>query len=420
MDYPINPAEPLTMHIDLNSAFASAEQQANPCLRGRPIGVAANLSPGGCIISPSVEAKQLGVKVGFRVKDAQAICPSIVIIAPDPDKYFHVHRLFSSIFRSYSPHVVPLSIDEAVIKFDGTLGLHKMSLEEIGMEIKQRMHNEVGDWIRCNVGIGTNRFLAKLAASLHKPDGLDIITEANLRETYAQLALKDLSGINTRNAIRLEFAGIFSPLQFLDAPVWKLWKQVFQSVQGHHWYYRLRGYEVDDISFKRRTYGQTYALHRFTDDSKELSGLMMKLCEKMGRRLRRLGNYAQGIHVWCGYRGFPGWHMGKKFKMRLYSTAELHGKAIELLEQRPRGYKVTHLGVTCYDLQLLEPQPPQLFETADMKGVRAAQALDKVNDIYGEYSVYSSRMFGLEGEIIKRVPFHATTDTLSEIYLESD
>jgi DNA polymerase-4 len=382
--------------------------------------VAANLSPGGCIISPSIEAKQLGIKVGFRVKDAQAVCPDIVIVAPDPDKYFHVHRQFSKIFRSYSPHVVPLSIDEAVIKFDGTLGVHKMSLEDIGLEIKQRMHDEVGDWIRCNVGIGTNRFLAKMAAGLHKPDGLDTLTAQNLRETYSRLRLKDLTGINTRNAIRLEFAGIYSPIEFLDAPVWKLWKQVFQSVQGYHWFYRLRGYEVDDISFKRRTYGQTYALHKFTDNSTDLSKLMMKLCEKMGRRLRRSGNYAQGIHVWCGYRGFPGWHMGRKFKTRLYSTVDLHTKAMELLERRPRGYKVTHIGVTCYDLKLLDPQPPQLFETPDMKSIRVAQALDKVNDRYGEYSVMSSRMFGLDGEIVKRVPFHATTDTLSEIYLEPD
>ncbi len=418
MDIPINSAAPLTMHIDLNSAFATAEQQANPLLRGRPIGVAANVSEGGCVISPSVEAKALGVKCGFRVRDAKRLVPGIIIIPPDPDKYFHVHRAFSKIFSSYSPDVVPLSIDEAVIKFDGTLGIHNKSLIDIGYEIKQRMQDEIGEWISCNVGIATNRFLAKLAASLHKPDGLDVITDKNLRQIYSNLRLQDLSGINTRNAFRLEFAGIYTPLEFLDAPIWKLWKEVFQSVNGHHWYYRLRGYEVDNVSYKRQTYGQTYALHKFTDDTGELSKLMMKLCEKMGRRLRKSGKYAQGIHIWCGYRGFPGWHMGKKFSTVLYSTQDLHSKAMQLLMGRPRGYKVTHLGVTCYDLSELEPQPPQLFETDDMKRIRIAKALDSINDRYGEYSVHSSRMFGLEQEIIKRVPFRATTDTLTEIYFE--
>ena len=418
MDYPINQVEPLTMHVDLNSAFASAEQQANPCLRGRAIGVAANLSPGGCIISPSIEAKKLGIKVGFRVKDAQMVCPDIVIVAPDPDKYFHVHRSFSKIFKSYSPHVVPLSIDEAVIKFDGTLGHHGKSLVDIGYEIKQRMKDEVGDWIQCNVGIATNRFLAKLAASLHKPNGLDVITADNLRDILSNLALKDLSGINTRNAIRLEFAGIFTPIQFLDAPVWKLWKEVFNSINGRHWYYRLRGYEVDDLTFKRKTYGQTYALHKFTDDTDELSKLMMKLCEKMGRRLRSSKQYARGIHVWCGYRGFPGWHQGKKFNSEMYATSDLHERAMGLLQGRTRGLKVTHIGVTCFDLHSLEPRPLQLFETEDRKRMRVADALDALNNRYGEYSVYSSRMFGLDGEIVKRVPFHATTDTLSEIYFQ--
>lgn len=418
MDIPINPAEPLTMHVDLNSAFATSEQQANPLLRGRPVGVTANMSEGGCIISPSIEAKALGVKVGFRVKDAKRLVPNIVIITPDPDKYYHVHRCFRDIFRSYSPHVEPLSIDEAVIKFDGTLGIHKKSLEEIGLEIKQRMRDEIGEWISCNVGIGTNYFLAKLAASLHKPDGLDIITHENLRDVYSQVTLKDLTGINVGNSFRLEFAGIYTPLQFLDAPIWKLWKEVFQSINGYHWYYRIRGYEVDNLSFKRKTYGQTYALHHFTDDTKELSKLMMKLCEKMGRRLRRSGQYACGIHVWTGYRGFPGWHEGKKYKTVLYATQDLHAKAMHLLSHRPRGLKVTHIGVTCYDLHILEPQPPQLFETEDMKKIRIAKALDAVNDRYGEYTSHSATMHGLDDQIIKRVPFHATADTLSEIYFE--
>src|SRR5471030_2321294 len=206
MDYPVNNAAPLMMHIDMNSCFASVEQQANRLLRGQPVGVAANVSLGGCVISPSKEMKARGVKIG-RVKDVLAVIPEARIIPSDPDKYFYIHKRFAALFREYSPDVVPLSIDEAVINFSGTLGMHQKDMAQIGREIKRRMSEEIGDSLTCNVGIGTNRFLAKLAAGLHKPDGLDVITVDNLRDVYAEQDLLDLCGINVRNKVRLVLNG---------------------------------------------------------------------------------------------------------------------------------------------------------------------------------------------------------------------
>jgi DNA polymerase-4 len=414
MDYPVNKAAPLMMHIDLNSCFASVEQQANTSLRGKPVGVAANVSLGGCVISPSKEMKARGVKIG-RVRDVLAIIPEATIIPPDPDKYFYIHQRFSELFKEYSPHVVPLSIDEAVISFDGLLGLHGKDMVQIGQEIKDRMQAEIGDWLTCNVGIGTNRFLAKLAAGLHKPDGLDVVTHENLREVYSGLDLLDLCGINTRNKVRLVMAGIYTPVDFFDAPVWKLWKQVFNSVAGYQWYMRLRGWEVDDVSYGRKSYGQQYALHHFTSENQDLSRLMMKLCEKMGRRLRRSGHYAQGIDVYCSFVDHTGWHKAKKTSMILYHTGDLHGFAMQLFAGRP-AKKVTHLSVTCYGLKPKGQLPQTLFDTEVEKRMRIADALDACNDKYGEYSVHPAAMVGMENEVIKRVPFHATTDTLSEIY----
>ena len=294
------------------------------------------------------------------------------------------------------------------------------TLEAVGQEIKDRMQSEIGDWLTCKVGIGTNRFLAKLAASLHKPDGLDTISHENLREIYSQVKLLDLCGINTRNKARLNFAGIYEPIEFLDAPVWKLWKQVFGSVQGRHWYMRLRGYEVDNISYGRRSYGQSYALHYFTNDTVELSKLMMKLCEKMGRRLRRSGNYATGIHVHCGFRGAPWWHKGQKTGSTLYATTDLHAAAMRMLRTRPMENKVTHLSVSCYGLHPIASIPPTLFETDESRAMRMADAMDQANDQFGEYVLTPASMMGMEQQVVKRVPFHATTDTLSEIYEDSE
>ena len=415
MDLPINPAEPLCLHVDLNGAFATIEQQANRLLRGKAVAVAANPTIRGTIISPSYEAKAFGIKTGDRVFEALERYPRLVVLHADPDKYFHVHRQFARIFADYSPDVTALSIDEAVINFAGTARIRRRSLEGIGYEIKRRIRREIGEWISCNVGIGTNRFLAKTAASLHKPDGLDIITAENVREVYGTLDLLDLCGINRRNKARLNLAGIYTPLEFLDAPVWQLKNQAFESITGYYWYLRLRGYEIDAQRHARKSFGQQYHLHRFTADTAELSRLTMKLCEKMGRRLRRAGLCATGVAVSCGMReGY--WHESHKTPDVLYATQELHQAAMALLAHRPFGLLVTHLGVSCYGLKPLAAQSMPLFGTIKQRRMRLAMAADAVNDRFGEYVVHPATMMGLEDEIVKRVPFHATTDTLSEIY----
>src|SRR5688572_16297196 len=202
-EVPINSAEPLIMHVDMNSCFATMEQQANPLLRGRPVGVAAYASPYGCVIAPSIEAKQAGVKTGMRVWEAQKYCPDIFIIQSNPPLYRDAHVRFKHIFESYSDKVIPKSIDEAIIDFHGTSQVRTKSLVQIGYEIKQRVRDEIGEWVRVNVGISTNQFLAKQAAGLNKPDGLDVITEANLLDVYRGLELIELTGINVRYRRRL-------------------------------------------------------------------------------------------------------------------------------------------------------------------------------------------------------------------------
>ncbi len=277
MDLPINHHEPLVMHIDLNSCFASVEQQANRTLRGRPIVVAAYPTPGGCVLAPSIEAKVLGIKVGMRVRDAQAICRDVVVLTPDVAKVQAVHERMMRVFRRYTSDMTPKSIDEAVLDFAHCEAVVKRPIESVAREIKASIRREIGEWLRCSIGLGTNRFLAKVGAGLRKPDGFDVIRADNLREVYGWLKLVDLPGINTRYEARLHASGIFTPLEFLDAGWGTLVKQVFKSTEGHRWYLRLRGWEVDRISFGRKSFGHSYALPRPTADRPALSRLVMKL-----------------------------------------------------------------------------------------------------------------------------------------------
>src|SRR5438128_5682688 len=104
----LNHNDPTIMFVDLNSAFATCEQQANPLLRGKPIVVAAYNSPNGCVVSPSIEAKyQYRIKTGMTVRDAKLLCPTVLVKTPDPPKYRSVHQQFARIFRDYSPAVTP-------------------------------------------------------------------------------------------------------------------------------------------------------------------------------------------------------------------------------------------------------------------------------------------------------------------------
>lgn len=414
MDLPLNRNTPAVMHMDLNSCFATAEQQANPLLRGKPIAVAAYTSPNGCVISPSIEAKRLGIKVGMQVRDARLICKNIIIRPPDPPKYRDIHTRFCRLFREYSPSVVPRSIDEAVIDFTGTPA-ESRGLVNIGKEIKQRIRKEIGEWISCSIGISTNRFLAKLAASLKKPDGLETITWQNVKDIYSRVTLIDLNGINTRFQARLNAWGIFTPLDFLSADINLLQKQVFGSICGYYWYLRLRGWEIDAVDFGRKSYGQSYALQAPTADPKNLSRMIMKLCEKMGRRLRNAQYMAQGIHVSCLYRDGTHWHEGRTLHLPVYDTRDLYVKAIWVFNHQPERKIITHLSVSCFHLIPSKPEQLDLFQSSASRKKDLAEALDKINDKYGEYIITPALMMGMDEVIIDRVAFGGVKD-LEDLY----
>lgn len=414
MELPLNHNKPTIMHIDLNSCFATVEQQANLHLRGRPLVIAAYTTPNGCVISPSIEAKKLGIKVGMTVRDARLISKDVIVRDPDPMLVRDVHIKFKKICTEYSPVVIPKSIDEVVIDFAGTPAIKK-GLINIAHEIKARFRKEIGEWISCNIGIATNRFLAKLAASLHKPNGLDVITHENLHYIYNSVKLIDLNGINTRFEARLNANGIFTPIQFLNAGENFLRKQVFHSICGYHWYLRLRGWEIDDVEFKRKSFGQDYSLGKKTKNPQELAKLLMKLCEKMGRRLRSSGNSAMGIHVAVIYDDWTYWHRGRKLHTPLYTTTELYIKALWVLNQQPEKKVVAKLSVSCFDLIPNTSSQQTLFDIDTDKTKKVSDAMDKINDRYGEFVITPALMMGMRDLVVDRVAFGGVKD-LEDLY----
>ncbi len=402
----LNYNRPLIMHVDLNSCFAIIEQQANPLLRNRPVGVAAYDTPNGIILAASYDAKAKGVKVGTPVREAKLLCPGIVVLTPDPDKYFDAHARFKKVLLKYTSSITPKSVDEFVIDFVGSPVIRNgLLLEDIGHKIKQDVKEALGEYVTINVGIGPNRFLAKLAAGLNKPDGLDVINSDNLRQVYSKLDLVDLPGINHRYKARLNLAGIYTPLEFLDATIPKLKHQVFHSINGFYWYLRLRGHEVDSEDFSRKSFGQQYAMGHKTADKQEIARLLMKLCEKAGRRLRQDGYSANGIAFWLAFSNRTYFSKRQKTASSMYATSDIYRAANHLLESVDIPAPATNIGVTVYDLSPITPYQIGLFDNQSGDNRALARAADKVNDRYGEFTLVPAIMANMEDTIIKRVAF---------------
>ncbi len=410
MDLPLNNARSLIMHVDLNSCYAIIEQQANPLIRHKPVGVAAYTSPGGFIIASSYEARREGIKL-MRIRDTQAIDKDIIILPPDPEKYFDAHRRFRAVLEKYTSDITPKSIDEFVVDFKGSKALRDgRSLVSIGHQIKRDIKASLGEYVTVNIGIAPNRFLAKVAAGLHKPNGLDVINGQDIREVYRQLQLIDLPGINYRYKARLNLAGIFTPLEFLDAPMHQLKGQVFKSIVGYYWYLRLRGYEVDAATFGVKSFGNDYAVGDKTDDPEKVARLLMKLCEKTGRRLRKHDYQARGVFLGLGFENKTWWGKSKRVKSLLYSTPDIYVQTVQLLRQVQFPARVTHINIAVFDVVPATPVQLGIFDGTRLDTHSLARASDKLNDKYGEFTVVPATMANMEQIIIKRVPFGSVRD----------
>ncbi|MFZ2125854.1 MAG: hypothetical protein WA087_04020 [Candidatus Saccharimonadales bacterium] len=399
-----NREEPLIMHVDLNSAFATIEQQSRPLLRGKPVAIINRRTEFTAIVTASYEAKALGVKVGMRFIEAAYLAPGLVGIESDPPKYRFVYQKLMNILNSYSPNVVMKSIDEGVIDFHG-FNNHR-PLVEIGYEIKRRLRDEIGVWMRCNVGIGSNRFLAKTAAGLHKPDGLDVITADNLRAVYETMELTDLTGIATHYGQRLRAVGIDTPIKFLDTSEITLQKVVFKGICGRQWYARLRGYEVDDREITTKTVGRQYVLEDRNLTRAEITARLHHLCESVGYRLRSQDKLARGVFVYAKTLSHKYWHASRMCQLPFYSDGAINGLAQLLFTDAPEDIK--EIGVRCYGL--CDDDDKQLSLLGDIlaREQHLVGAIDDINKRYGDRTIHSANTLTTSVFVKQKIPFGST------------
>lgn len=382
----------------MNAFFAACEQQANPALRGRPVGVAPYTGDTGCVIASSYEAKRLGVATATSVGDAKRIIPGIVIVESDPGKYRSVHEDLVSVLSRFAPFTVK-SIDEFALKLHPEDRTDALSM---AFKIKKVIKEEIGEWFTASVGIGPNQFYAKLAAGMQKPDGLVEITEEGIPVALSSLKLTDLPGINVNMERRLQAIGIYTPLEFYKTPAQTL-RQAF-GIWGDAWYLRLRGHEVDEIETKRRTIGHSHVLSPYFRTPARALSVLRKLTERAAIRIREEGFMAQGVHLGIRFFDQPGWHKGQKVAP-FQDGMTFYAHALRLWQESPAPKaRPLLVAVSSFDLVPADAVPLSLFPETTRK-TTVAKTMDLVNRKFGDFTVFPADMIGTDQAAPNRIPW---------------
>ncbi|QDK83406.1 DNA polymerase IV [Spirosoma sp. KCTC 42546] len=330
---------PTMLFVDMNSFFASCEQQDNYWLRGRPVGVCVYTGRHGCVIAPSVEAKLQGVKTGMRLDQAIMLCPDLVPVETHPNRYREYHVKIVEVLRTFSDDVVPKSIDEAVVDLTNYQLVYK-DMRQVALAIKQAIKGKVGDWLRCSIGIAPNVFLAKLASDIQKPDGLTVITPETIDEVLRSLTLTDLPGIGHRMAARLQAGGVHTPLDLRYASPDHL-RAVCKSIVGWHWHLRLNfGGEVDlstNDELKSMSAMRTISTEQ-RQTTERLDELLQSLCLTLERRMVRKGIFCQDMSFSCRY------HTGKTYNYEVhFPDPKQDGPELyRIIRERLEKFQVAH------------------------------------------------------------------------------
>jgi DNA polymerase-4 len=383
------------LYVDFNSYFASVEQQLNPALRGRPVAVVPVETDATCAIAASYEAKAFGIKTGTPVYEAKARCPQLVCVLARHEHYLDFHERIKAEIDRHIPISMTCSIDEVACRLmDNETSVDYVT--RLAARIKQGLAQHVGEYVRCSIGVAPNRYLAKVATDLHKPDGFTILRAEDLPQKLLALKLRDLPGIGAAMERRLRLSSLYTmeDLWALDA---RQLRAVWGSIEGEKMWYRLRGAEVEDEPTTRRTIGHSHVLTPELRPPAKAVYVARRLTLKAASRLRRLGYEAGSFSLAVRVENGP----------RLEATARLPHASDSitfarlmlklwrtLAREAPRQARFKKISVVLHELRPQGSAQASLFEQQASAETRQrerfsqlSRALDKINHRFGRDSV---------------------------------
>ena len=334
------------MHVDMDAFFASVEQLDKPQLAGLPV-IVGGLEGRGVVCTCSYEARHYGVHSAMPMTQARQLCPQAVFLPTRMARYQEVSRKIMAIFRETSPLVEQLSVDEAFLDLSGTEGLYG-SAEQAGLLVKRRIRQEVG--LTASVGLAPNKFLAKLASDLQKPDGFTVITHAQARSFIAPMPVSKIFGIGRSAGSALQKFGIENIGQLAAADI-----SILQRVFGKNAReVQLLAQGVDnrpvENSSSAKSIGNESTFSRDLHTYEECKHELLALCQQAGYRLRRHGLCGRTLTLKVKYNDFKVISRSVTSESDICCDEEIYALAVQLLRQVSLGRGVRLLGVTVANL----------------------------------------------------------------------
>ena len=371
--------------VDFNSYFASVEQQAEPRLRGRPLGVVPMMADTTVCIAASIEAKRFGVKTGTKVAEARKLCPEIEFVLARHAVYIDYHHRAVAAVDTVVPVREVLSIDEMDCELTGRWREKERALG-LARKVKAVLGERVGECLRTSIGIGPNTFIAKTASDMVKPDGLVVIEQAELPQRLFGLALRDLSGIGRKMEERLLGHGIRTVEQLCARSKEEL-RAVWGGVGGDVMHARLRGEAVAGREGDTHSVSHSSVLAPERRNPEDAFAVLDRLTQKAAARLRKAGLYASRLSVAVKYLDGGRWDAD----MRLVDTQDtmtfLHALA-KLWSQRPaRRRTILQVGMAFSDLVPEAGHTGSLF-AGESRAKSLYDTVDKLNARFGKQAVY--------------------------------
>lgn len=400
------------LYVDFDSYFASVEQQEQPELRGRPVAVVPMMTDSTCCIAASYEAKAFGVKTGTGVGEARHLCPGLVCVQARHEVYVRYHHQLVDIVESQIPVEAIRSIDEMWCALTGSWQERKRA-EQVATDIKEKIAEQAGEFVRCSIGIAPNRFIAKLASAMNKPNGLKVIPLEALPTALHGLDLSNITGVGRRMKQHLKAHGIASVADLCAADV-HLMRKVWNGVEGERMYGRLRGEQVYEAPTERGSVGHSHVLPPERRNDRDALKVLHRMLQKAALRLRKLGYHAGGMQIFVRHRGKPGWSRQTRFTAT-QDTVEFEHALMALWNFRPPLDPVA-VGVTLTRLVINEQATLPLFGPLQTRNrERLTEVVDELNNRFGKEAAYFGAAHGALDEAPMRIAFTSIPDLDTEI-----
>lgn len=374
--------EQIILCIDMDAFFASVEQQANPKLRGKPVAVIGS-SNRTVVVTRSYEARKYGVKTGMTVYEAKRLCPEIIFVIGDSEKYTYTCTELEKIYRRFTPDVEVYSVDEAFLDVTTTHHLFG-GPEQIGRSVKKSVKDSFG--IDCTVGIGPNILIAKLVSDLSKPNGLRWVMQEEVPALLEDLPVDELWGIASGIKGRLRDLGIETCGQLGRAPA-SLLRSKF-GITGET--LQLMGMGVCNRPVVSRpedpkSIGHSWTLPRDVSEKGAIEAYILQLTEMVGRRARRYGFLGRKVSLTIRYADFETFSKQATLGEHTNATDEIYRSALAIVRGICLRDKVRLLGISLSEL-IRDSNQMSLFKDR-IRERSLLDAMDRINERFGDFKI---------------------------------